>query len=1755
MSAPTEVRDLRGAWRGLSPSVALTMTLLAACLVAPRAGHAQVSVYITPSYGEWPAGSQVSATIEYCASSEQFDGPGYVWFNGQDVSIDFPFTSGGPFINCGPGTDHGTAQGTVTLVPGQNTLTSGISTWTQSGQATATYVGLVPYPPLVTPDAEPASVSPGTAYKFVFTVKNQDPYHGKTYSLSVVCTGVVSGCSVPSQLSLDNNATGLVTATYSASGALFATGVMTVTATDQSDGSQDAGWMNLTIAPSGPVVERSLCLTIAAGAGAAYECGDLRLVHALPGVRTVGAGRVPTLLYSSQHAHPYPLVSADVTLPAGDPLPTSVTATLLIGGVQYASQTWPGTAWGSPGQTRRLVVGFDATIFSATSSTGLYGYTLEVRRVTSGGPTLFQTFSGTIPIINRAQDSRFGPGWWLAGWEKLYFAGLPGGQVLWVGGDGSVRRYERGGTVGSDTAYLATPVDRPDTLLHTSVNEWVRLVPGGARVVFTANGTHRRTISRLGDSTEFVPDSTGDWRLVKIRMPRDTTLQYTFAYSSSPVRLTSVGAPDTAVGTYRTTSFNWVGDSLRVVEWAGTPDTTVVVFLYESLGTQRIIGRRDRRRTLTTFNYDAGSRLSSSRFGVPGADSIIRTFCAAEVRGLAGCGPSLVHPDSVYTAFDGPRLASDSTDIVDFWIDRLGAPFKIRDPYGSITSVARADPRWPALATRVQHPNGRIVGATYDRRGNVASVADSSVLAVIYPPQYATTHYEWDQKWDEVTLITLPNGQLTRLAYDATSGNRLWQEDGRGPVSRVTFGYWSSGNGKGLLRSVTAPGGATDSLFYDVRGNLERGKTALGWTTFVVNDRLGRTIVVRTPVSATVYRDDSTYYNRRGHASRSVSYGPPLNGAVSQRVVVQNVYNDEGQLTRLERSSVPDSAAIGVLATTWRYDVAGRRVAEVAPDGRTDSTGYDAAGNAIVVVTRRGPTLTMVYDRLNRLRRRTVPSVTYGPRSDGIAVLQLDGLNHAYNRSYSWFPGPGGSLTIPGETATFAYDTMGNLVAADNQDVRIRRTYYKDGLVENDSLWIRNYADTAFSHAYGMRSVYDASRRLVTLHHPLQLALAPYRSTQYAYDAVTGELTTVTDPLGKVWTFAYNLRGERIRLSLPGGIRDSAAYDLDGRMVKHWVKNSSGSPWAFTAPELRRDTVSYADAGRVSRISNAVLYQDVSEVKYSGLGHVVLLDTRAAVRSVTGTSTGRVDTREEFRLDAFGNTVFLKDSANLEATYHWKTGTHDRAWRYQAGTGRLRAVDEFARLDTVLYDLAGNVVFHKTDAFFEDLFPILEDRASFYGADDRLRAAEYRRLQVTDPADTVFVSGQWVIIIPQWKWPWFRSFEEYRYDALGRRVLVRTRKHCGDVTTGYLTYCSTGTIRRTVWAGDQELYEIQAYGGQEDGNATVAQMENDTLLQPVTPVSHPQGYWDPNPLLGRVAYVHGPALDQPLGLIRINLTDIPYGQPQVDWAPLVVAPHWNLRGRADLGTLGDGGWKVCLSPTSPRCMHPIWEVQSFAFLQPFQDAGRWFGTLIREKEDWVGLQYRRNRYVDPATGRFTQEDPIGLAGGLNLYGFAAGDPVNFSDPFGLCPGWWSLICRAGAALLSRVGIRIGVAGVGTAAATTGRIAQSPTAQRVAADATAVASRIASSLGPTTQRLVDAVRSAGSSIEARSDAVQQVVKNLDVVRYTDVLDDAGTLVQRTISGGVGDRLREIILRGDGSATIRAFNASRNVWDVVSEIKPQ
>jgi len=47
-----------------------------------------------------------------------------------------------------------------------------------------------------------------------------------------------------------------------------------------------------------------------------------------------------------------------------------------------------------------------------------------------------------------------------------------------------------------------------------------------------------------------------------------------------------------------------------------------------------------------------------------------------------------------------------------------------------------------------------------------------------------------------------------------------------------------------------------------------------------------------------------------------------------------------------------------------------------------------------------------------------------------------------------------------------------------------------------------------------------------------------------------------------------------------------------------------------------------------------------------------------------------------------------------------------------------------------------------------------------------------------------------------------------------------------------------------------------------------------------------------------------------------------------------------------------------------------------------------------------GLHYNLFRYYDPVGGRFTQVDPIWLAGGVNTYGYV-GDPLTWVDPLGL----------------------------------------------------------------------------------------------------------------------------------------------------------
>ncbi len=191
-------------------------------------------------------------------------------------------------------------------------------------------------------------------------------------------------------------------------------------------------------------------------------------------------------------------------------------------------------------------------------------------------------------------------------------------------------------------------------------------------------------------------------------------------------------------------------------------------------------------------------------------------------------------------------------------------------------------------------------------------------------------------------------------------------------------------------------------------------------------------------------------------------------------------------------------------------------------------------------------------------------------------------------------------------------------------------------------------------------------------------------------------------------------------------------------------------------------------------------------------------------------------------------------------------------------------------------------------------------------------------------------------------------------------------------------------------------------------SVSVATLENDSAA-----VRHEKVYgslpgeWliDPNPFYGRVVYTPGFVIDQPAAVTRWGLQDSLQASAQFErWlSPFTMVPHWNARGLADMGTFASGDAKLCGQSTVPAtCLVVLWPFGWSVYQQ--RGYGKplvWYGSILDQKREGSGLLFRRNRFLDPSGGRFSQEDPIGLAGGMNAYGYAGGDPVRrWNDPAG-----------------------------------------------------------------------------------------------------------------------------------------------------------
>ncbi len=104
----------------------------------------------------------------------------------------------------------------------------------------------------------------------------------------------------------------------------------------------------------------------------------------------------------------------------------------------------------------------------------------------------------------------------------------------------------------------------------------------------------------------------------------------------------------------------------------------------------------------------------------------------------------------------------------------------------------------------------------------------------------------------------------------------------------------------------------------------------------------------------------------------------------------------------------------------------------------------------------------------------------------------------------------------------------------------------------------------------------------------------------------------------------------------------------------------------------------------------------------------------------------------------------------------------------------------------------------------------------------------------------------------------------------------------------------------------------------------------------------------------------------------------------------------------DYSYLYDGKGNVTAVTDSTQAVAAAYNYDAFGVLmtktgtldQPFT-----FST--KRYNGSTGLSYYGYRFYNPGIGKWLTRDPLGVAGGINLYGFVSNDPVNLVDPLGL----------------------------------------------------------------------------------------------------------------------------------------------------------
>jgi len=806
-------------------------------------------------------------------------------------------------------------------------------------------------------------------------------------------------------------------------------------------------------------------------------------------------------------------------------------------------------------------------------------------------------------------------------------------------------------------------------------------------------------------------------------------------------------------------------------------------------------------------------------------------------------------------------------------------------------------------------------------------------------------------------------GRRTEYSRAVTTGipTEVWWPDGR----KTSYAY----NRQNKLTSTTYPDGLYSSRDYDDMGRVVKETSRSGEVTTYYYDNpaseLPTSVEDATGSRKQMrWRDgglllafiDCSGYQTRYEYDR---FGQMTEAHREEGLSLYRSYNRRGQLITVRDSENRE--------THYDYNDAGDLTTVIAPDGNRTDIRYDAQGN-ITTTTQGGLTRKMAYDPAGRL-------TTLINENDATTTFTYDVMDRLAEQT-----------GFDGRLQRYSYDLTGKLTQSADENLITDWHYDAAGRLTHRTVsgepaeqwqysekgWLMQISHLSEGHRVAVHYDYDKKGRLTserqTVHNPQTGELLWQHQTRQGYSQEGLANRFKPDNLPPVEWLTYGsgylagmklgdtplieLTRDRLHRETQrrfGSYEQSTAYTTAGQLQHQHLNNET----------LNRD-YGYHTAGQLTQIHGPL---QTRHYRYSDSGRLTSVRTTAA----------NLDITIPYATDPAGNRLpdpeFYPDGPFTE----WKNNriTEDAHYLYR-------------------YDLHGRLT-EKTDRIPDYAARMDDERTHRYGYDNQHRLVHYTRTQY----NTVQSEGR------------------YLYDPLGRRIGKQVWKLERDHPDHeQMAFSRKPYVTWYGWEGDrlvaeqtqhtrvQTLYTPGSFTPLLRIETDVAEMKK-TQRRSLADVLWQDGRI-PFPLALRLLLdrlereIQQGAVSDELqqwlancGLTVERLAKLI--EPEYTPERKIHLYHCDQRGLPLALVGGEGGivwqaeyneWGYQLSENNP---HNI--------TQNLRLPGQQY-------DEESGLHYNRHRHYEPLQGRYITQDPIGLAGGWNLYSYPL-NPVINTDSMGL----------------------------------------------------------------------------------------------------------------------------------------------------------